>query len=79
MQIRVHSYSGYKADERPLRFELGGRSYRVTEVLDQWYSPSGNYFRLRADDGNIYILRHDWSEDESVWTLEGFRGNSKEQ
>lgn len=78
MHIRVYCYSGYKADERPVRFELGDRTYLVLEVLDQWYSPTGNYFRVRADDGNAYVLLHDWSGDESQWTLEGFRSSSHE-
>lgn len=77
MHIRVTTYSGYKADERPLQFELGERNYSVLEILDRWYSPSGDYFRVRADDGNVYILRHDWAGDESLWTLEGFRRDPK--
>jgi len=67
----VECYAGHRADERPLRFTLSGRRYEVTEVDDQWYSPDAKYFRVRADDGNLYVLRH--QEREDVWTLEGFR------
>ena len=77
MRIHVTSYSGYKADERPVRFQLGEKTYRVMEVLDRWYDPAGDYFRIRADDGSIYLLRHDWAGDESEWTLEGFRTDPK--
>lgn len=69
--VTVECYAGQRADERPLRFTLSGRKYEVTEVDDQWYSPGAKYFRLRADDGNLYVLRHD--ERQDVWTLEGFR------
>jgi len=69
--VTVECYSGYQADERPLRFTLSGRRYEVTEVDDQWYSPEAKYFRVRAGDGNLYVLRH--HEREDVWTLEGFR------
>jgi hypothetical protein len=79
MRLRVQCYSGYKADERPVRFELGERSYWVSEILDQWYSPTGSYFRVRADDGSIYILHHDWRGEESLWTLEAFRSDSLEK
>ncbi len=69
--IHVESYSGYRADQRPSRFVLGNRVYSVERVEDQWYSPSAIYFRVCADDGNIYVLRHD--EECDVWTLEAFR------
>lgn len=69
--VTVNCYAGHRADERPLRFTLSGRSYEVAEVDDQWYSPGAKYFRLRADDGNLYVLRHD--ERQDVWRLEGFR------
>jgi hypothetical protein len=71
MRTVVESYSGYKADERPLRFVLNGRSYEVEEVEDRWYSPESIYFRVVASDGNRYVLRHDESADS--WSLEGFR------
>ena len=69
--ISVECYAGHRADERPLRFTLRGRTYEVVEVDDQWYSPEARYFRVRADDGNLYVLRHDESKD--AWTLDAFR------
>ena len=71
MEIRVECYAGYRADERPVRFALGDRTCSVEEVEDRWYGPEARFFRVRADDGNVYILRHDEAEDR--WTLEGFR------
>ena len=68
-QIRVECYAGYRADERPLRFTLRGRVFEVREVADCWHSPGVMYFRVRADDGNLYVLRHE--EGMDVWTLEG--------
>ncbi len=73
MTLRVECYSGYKHDERPVRFFSGERAYQVEEIVDQWYSPGATYFRLRADDGNIYILRHTETGIEDSWTLESFR------
>ena len=43
----------------------------VAEVEDQWYGVSAMYFRVRAKDGNIYVLRHD--EESDLWTLDAFR------
>ena len=73
MMIEVLTYSGYRADERPLRFVLNGRAYAVAEVEDRWYSPRATYFRVVAEDGNRYVLCHD--EAQEVWTLEAFRAS----
>jgi hypothetical protein len=37
VQVEVDRYSGYKADERPVRFRLDGHEYQVGELLDQCY------------------------------------------
>ena len=71
--LRVWSYSGRKPDERPVGFQLGEHKYTVDEILDQWYGPDATFFRVRADDGNLYILRHRFSETADEWTLESFR------
>ena len=73
MKVRVECYAGQKADERPLRFTLAGRTFGVAEVLDQWYGPDDIYFRVRADDGDVYILRHSQDVQDDSWTLESFR------
>ncbi len=90
--LKVECYSGYKADERPLRFTPaapggppsrplrdsgppGGHTYEVKEVLDQWYGEGYRCFKVRADDNNLYILRH--SEGDDVWTLDSFRRHSE--
>lgn len=70
-EIRVECYAGYKPDERPQRFQLRRRLFQVEQVDDQWYSPDATYFRVRADDGNFYVLRHDMLGD--AWTLDAFR------
>jgi len=70
MTLRVECYAGRKADERPLRFQLGEREYRVEEVLDQWYGPDDTFFKVRTDDGNLYILRR---RHTGEWKLEAFR------
>jgi hypothetical protein len=71
MKLEVDCYSGRKADERPVRFRLEGHEHMVEELLDQWYGPEDVFFKVRADDGNLYILRQQTS-DES-WDLVSFR------
>lgn len=43
------------------------------EILDQWYGLHDSFFKVRADDGNLYILRRDGSTPEGTWTLESFQ------
>jgi hypothetical protein len=69
--IQVECYSGQRADERPLRFTAGANTYTIDRVDDKWYSPDATYFRVTANDGNVYVLRHDETKDE--WTMEAFR------
>ena len=73
MKLEVDCYSGRKVDERPVRFRLEGRQYVVDEVVDQWYDPESIFYKLRADDGNFYILRQQTSTPDGVWELVSFR------
>jgi hypothetical protein len=74
LPLKVECYSGYKADERPVRFTGRGpdaRTYEVKEVLDRWYGAGYQCFKVRADDGNLYVLKH--HQESDTWTLESFR------
>jgi hypothetical protein len=71
MELEVICYSGRKADERPVRFRLDKRDYTVEEVLDQWYGPDDAFYKVRAQDGNVYVLRRQMSAGS--WHLVAFR------
>ena len=73
MKLEVDCYSGRKADERPVRFRLAEHEYLVEEILDQWYGPHDAFYKVRADDGNLYILRQDTSTPDGPWHLVSFR------
>ncbi len=70
MDVRVECYSGYEAAERPLRFFLNNRAYTVEEILERWREPAGSCFRVRANDGEEYVLRHSIGEGGERWTLD---------
>lgn len=72
--VRVETYSGFKADERPLRLHLAGRILEVAAVEDRWYSPGETYFRILTEDGDRYVLRH--TEAQDVWSLAAFRAGN---
>jgi hypothetical protein len=70
MKIRVHCYAGYRGEEEPRAFDLGERHLEVIEITDRWLGPDHRYFKVQADDGNIYILRHDEAAGE--WEMTSF-------
>ena len=65
--IEVKCCSGCKANERPVSFRLSQQAYQVAEILDRWYGESSVYFKVKADDENIYLLAYDESRD--LWDL----------
>jgi hypothetical protein len=70
-RVQVDTYSGYKADQRPVRVTLGGQTLEVVEVEDRWYSPGATFFRVRFANGERYVLRR--IEAQDVWLLEAYR------
>ena len=69
--ILVECYSGYKADERPIRLKLTDGAKEIVTIEDRWYSPGATYFRVVVDDGDRYLLRHEEAQD--VWSIAGYR------
>ena len=66
--VRVKSYSGYKANERPLSFVIKGLEKKVVEIKERWIGPDTDYFKIKADDEKMYILR--WNRQEDMWGIE---------
>ncbi|HJZ73886.1 MAG TPA: hypothetical protein VKE51_19240 [Vicinamibacterales bacterium] len=40
-------------------------------MVDAWLAPDHRYFKLRADNGDTYLVRHD--ERSDTWELTMFR------
>ncbi len=59
VSVRVECYAGYRGEETPRRFSFGERQVEVDEVVDRWLAPDHRYFKVRGDDGGVYVLRHD--------------------
>ena len=71
LAIRVECHAGHRGEETPRRLHVGDRTIEVEAVDDRWLGPDHRYFRLRGDDGDTYIVRHDVGED--VWELTMFK------
>jgi hypothetical protein len=70
MALRVECYAGYRGEQEPVAFWLGERRLVVGEIVDRWFAPAQRWFRVRADDGDTYVLRHD--EGAGSWELAAF-------
>lgn len=70
MKIKVEFYSGYKGNEKPIRFFMGNRCVEVEQVVDRWYGENASYFRVLGNDENLYILKGPLAEGD--WELVSF-------
>jgi hypothetical protein len=72
--IKVTCHSGYKADEYPVSFIWKDIPFNIIEITDRWYEgynkppeKRSDYFRIKTDPGNSFLIRHDLEKDK--WFL----------
>jgi len=71
MRIEVESEAGHSGIETPKRIRLDGRVVEIVETIDRWPGRDYYYFKVKGDDGNLYILRLD--EARRDWELTMFQ------
>jgi hypothetical protein len=69
MLVKVECYAGHRGEETPRRVSFDGRTVALVELLDCWLAPDHRYFKMRAEDGATYILRHDAASGRWELTL----------
>ena len=69
--IDVDCYAGYRGEETPRRIRFKTHTVTVQAVLDRWLSPDHRYFKVKGDDGDLYIIRHD--SRQCLWELTFYR------
>ena len=74
--VGVESYAGLRAEESPRRFFIGKREINVIEIIDRWLDPAYSYFKVRGDDGGIYILRY--GQDSDSWEMILFNSGTRD-
>jgi hypothetical protein len=74
LTVTVECYAGHRGEQTPRALILGDRRIAVVEVVDAWLAPDYRYFKLRGDDGNTYLVRHD--ERSNSWELTMFRAQN---
>ena len=71
MRIEVESDAGDSGIEKLKRMRLDGRVVEIVETIDRWPGQDYYYFKVKGDDGNLYILRVD--EARRDWELTMFQ------
>ncbi|RLC30283.1 hypothetical protein DRH13_04565 [Candidatus Woesebacteria bacterium] len=66
-EITVVAYSGYKANERPLRLLIDEKDLEVEQIIDRWCGVEHDYFKCLANDGQVYLLK--WHRIHDQWFL----------
>jgi len=69
--LHVECYAGHRGEETPRAFTIGGQQVFVDEILDRWLAPDHRYFKVKGDDGDMYIVRQDTTS--GAWELTMFR------
>ncbi len=75
ISIGVECYAGHRNEQTPRTLILGERRIAVAEVLDAWLAPDHRYFKLKGEDGDMYLVRHD--ERRDTWELTMFRAEPR--
>jgi len=64
-KIRVIAYSGYRGEETPRAFMLGGRRIEVVEIQERWIEEgigdraTKRFFKVKGSDGGIHKIFYD--------------------
>ena len=70
-KIEVMAYSGYRGQETPRAFMLGGRRIEVVEIQERWIEEgigdraTKRFFKVKGRDGGIYQIFYD--EKTAEW------------
>ena len=67
MALRVECSPGLGGDAEPHVVWFGSRRVAVRAIVDRWFAPTTRWFRIDADDEQLYVLRHDEATGE--WDL----------
>jgi len=73
-KIKVIAYAGYRSEESPHSFVLEGERIGTEEIISRWVGENAgdrqqiHFFRIKGDDGFIYLLSCD--DQKGEWHLE---------
>lgn len=74
MDLHVESRPGPRSDLEPVAFALGGRLIPIVQIIDRWIASDHSYFKVAAENSDIYILR--FTPAERHWELTLFQAGA---
>ncbi|HHT9123947.1 MAG TPA: hypothetical protein ACFYEF_13845 [Candidatus Wunengus sp. YC63] len=71
--VHVNTYSGYKADERPLAFTFEEKKHKINEIISQAYEEISDKglrkrYTIKTDEELTFKLFY--NENQERWFLE---------
>ena len=69
--IKVEFCSKLQTKESPVAFQVYNRRYNIKEIVGRWHGIGEVFFKVEADDNNIYLLKYE--EDQGCWDLVFFQ------
>lgn len=60
----VECHSGFAYAERPVALRWQDERLEIDLIEAQWRTPQGKYFRVRTQDGQIFVLCYAEQSDE---------------
>jgi len=67
--LKVEYSTSSKLSDRPVAFFLSNSRYKVEEIIDRWHREGLRYFKIKANDDNIYLLKYDERKDYWEWVF----------
>ena len=67
--LKVECYIGSQSQQNPVAFIMRDSRYKVEEIIDRWYGEGASYFKVKADDGNISLLKFDKRSSHWEWVF----------
>jgi hypothetical protein len=62
--VKVVCYSGHTYAERPMSLIWEGIEHKVKEIEKEWQEPGARLFKVRIEDGRLFILSYNERGDE---------------
>jgi hypothetical protein len=65
--LQVECYADNRGEQTPRAITIDERKVFVEEILDRWPGSDHRYFKLKGDDGQLYVIRQE--TQSGLWEL----------
>ena len=72
--LQVECYADNRGEQTPRALTIDDRKVFVDEIIDRWPGPNHQYYKVKGDDGDLYVIRQD--TQSGAWELTMFRHGS---